>query len=53
MGNKYEVYGWRQVGHNPDRYQDVEVYRGESMLKALFHAWREKRRSPYVKVEWR
>ena len=51
MGNTYEVKEWVNCGL---RWDYTERYRGESLLKALWVAWRLKRQGAgCVKLECR
>ena len=54
MGNKYEVYSYRHIGTNPDRYEDVQIHGSESFIRAMIALCSEKRRTGrYVRLEWR
>lgn len=56
MGNTYEVSGWvfrdRHGFGRPDWHYE-EVYRGESLVAALWHAMRARSRYGCVKLEMR
>lgn len=56
MGNKYEVYGWTygdRLGIGYTEWYYAEIYRGQSMVAALYHALIAKRHYGCVKLEWR
>ena len=57
MWYKYEVYSWVKNPLSTEdnvMYQYVEVYRGESLLKALFVMVMQRRIGvSCVKLEWR
>ena len=60
MGNRYCVYGWTIASTNyPDgvvrvgEYYYRELYRGQSLAKALWTAFRARRSYGCVKLEMR
>jgi hypothetical protein len=56
MGNGYEVYGWTygdRLGLNKDEWYYKELYRGESLIVALWTVFRCKRQYGCVKLEVR
>ncbi len=55
MGSKWEVLSWVPHETDPHKYYWADVYRGQSMVKALAAAWREKRRYGLgcVQINWR
>lgn len=56
MGNTYEVYGWTygdRLGIGKEEYYYKELYRGESMLVAIWTAFINKKSYGCVKIEIR
>lgn len=56
MGSKFEVYGWTfgdRLGTGKEEWHYAEVYRGQSLAKALWHALRARRSYGCVKLEMR
>lgn len=43
MGNKYYVKAWGQHKLPDTRYSDKEMWRGQSLLIALYMLWKIKR----------
>lgn len=60
MGNKIEIWGFI-YNPNPElpglgykkEYYFVEVWRGESLLKTLWYAFRARKTYEMIKIEWR
>jgi hypothetical protein len=56
MGSEYEVYGWTfgdRLKIGKDEWHYAEVYRGQSLAAALWHAFRARRHYGCVKLEMR
>jgi hypothetical protein len=56
MGNRYEVYGWTygdRLGTGTETWHYAEVYRGQSLLAALWKAFRARPHYGCVKLEMR
>lgn len=52
MGSKYEVKGWVSDGRGD--YEWVELYRGQSFVRALWATWRGRANGAgCVRLEWR
>ncbi len=53
MGNKFEVHAWESAGES-SHYYWLEIYRGESLLKALYNLfWAKRQGWKCIKLEWR
>ena len=53
MGNTYEVKAWESAVDS-DHFYWLEIYRGESLLKALYNLWWCKRNGwKCIKLEYR
>jgi hypothetical protein len=50
MSYSYVVLAWKDVD---GRYQDVQVYAGESMLNALWAMHKAKKDCGFVTLKWR
>lgn len=51
MGWRFEVNVWN---HSDDGYHWLQVYCGESMIKAMYKMWQAKRHGyGCIKLEWR
>lgn len=56
MGNTYEVYGWTygdRLGTNKNEWYYKELYRGESLIAALWVAFRSRSHYGCIKLEMR
>ncbi len=56
MGNTYEVHGWTygdRLCIGEDEWYYKELYRGESLLTALWTAFRSRRHYGCVRMEMR
>lgn len=52
MGNKFELLVWDGPINGP--YNWLEIYRGESLLKALYYLfWTKRQGWKCIKLEWR
>ena len=53
MGNTYEVKVWESA-EGSDHFYWLEIYRGESLLKAIYNLWWCKRHGwKCIKLEYR
>ena len=53
MGNKFEVKAW-EAAIGSDHYYWLEIYRGESLIKALYNLWWARCQGwKCIKLEWR
>jgi len=54
MGNTYEVKAWESADPRRDQAYWLEIYRGESLIKALYNLWWCKRNGwKCIKLEYR
>ena len=55
MGNTWEVYAYMNTSKskNEFRYEYVQTWCGQSLIKCIFAAIKAKRASGCVKIEWR
>lgn len=60
MGNKIEIWAWTFNPHPEipgpgfdQEYRFVLVWRGESVLKGIWKAYRARKKAEMVKIEWR
>lgn len=53
MGNTIEVRVWDHA-KDSDHFYWLDIYMGESILKALYYVWWAKRQGwKCIKIEWR
>ena len=53
MGNKFEVLAWESADGSTHYYW-LEIYRGESLFKALYNLfWAKRQGWKCIKLEWR
>jgi hypothetical protein len=53
MGNTFVVMAW-EAADNSDHYYWLEIYRGESLIKAFYNLfWAKRQGWLCIKLEWR
>jgi hypothetical protein len=56
MGSRYMVFGWTygdRLGIGTEEWHYAEIYRGQSLMNALWHAFQSRRYYGCVKLEMR